>query len=128
MPELLEALLFRTRTFNQLLGAGRSDAEIELALHRYFALGLPCVFLGEGGLCAVHAIRPLTCRMFFSLSDPRFCAAEHLETPKNQGLIVYLPEDIEEAMAEVSAQFEAWELPESLYAGLEKMNAHENIF
>jgi Fe-S-cluster containining protein len=131
LPALMDALIRRTRTFGKLLaeseGATATDSEIELALHRYFAQGIPCVFLGGEGLCSVHPARPLACRMYFSLSDPQYCAAEHLETPQNKGLIVYLPDELEEAIADLSDRFAPLDLPESLYAGLEKMNLFESI-
>lgn len=34
----------------------------------------PCTFLGKDGICAVYEFRPLNCRTFHTIDDPKYCA------------------------------------------------------
>lgn len=127
----LEACVRRTRQFGQLrreLGDESGDEAEEALLHRYFASGLACPFIREGGNCGIYDHRPLTCRMYFSHTDPQYCVPEHLQTPLNRSFIVYLPDEIEEKIAEISAFYAELELPEGLYSGLLALNAFEGCF
>jgi Fe-S-cluster containining protein len=123
----MERMVRRTQAFQALL-RGDSDQAIDDALALYFQRGIPCVFLRGAGLCAVHAIRPMTCRMYFSVSRPELCRAEKINDPQNKSFIVYLPDSVEEDLAGLSARFEPLDLPESLFGGLERMNRFEPYF
>jgi len=122
--ELLESCFVRVRRF----GALQDGEDEEALLHSYFSQRLPCPFIRASGDCGIYALRPLTCRMYFSHTDPRFCTSEHLQTPANRSFIVYLPDAIEEKIAEVSMRYAGLELPESLYGGLIATNTLEGFF
>lgn len=100
-----------------------SEDPEEDALHDFFASGLSCPFLLKSTSCGVYDARPVTCRMYFSQTAPEFCTAEWLQTEKNKSFIVYLPDYIEEAIAEISEYYAEIDLPEALYAGVVRMNA-----
>lgn len=102
-----------------------SEDQEEDALHQFFAMNFPCPFLLESSSCGVYEYRPVTCRMYFSETSPEFCKAEFLRTEKNRSFIVYLPDSIEEGIAEISKYYENLDLPESLYAGVLELNALE---
>lgn len=129
--ELLEACLRRTRFFYSLMAKaqekGGEDPEEE-ALHQYFSAGHACPFIEQSGDCGVYQVRPLTCRMYFSLTDPSYCVPEHLQTPKNRSFIVYLPDEIEERIAEVSEFYAGLEVPEGMYSGMLALNALEGYW
>lgn len=130
--EILEACHSRAELFLALMTAaaekGGEDPE-ENALQAYFMRSRSCPFLvGKTGDCGVYAHRPVTCRMYFSETAPEFCTPEFLLTEKNRSFIVYLPDDIEELIAEVSAHYRPLELPEALYGGLLALNALEPCF
>lgn len=128
---LLEKCLVRSREYRSLLckgeAAGAPDPE-DFALVRYFGKGLSCPFILASGDCGVYAFRPVTCRMYFSETPGNFCVPEHLLSERNRSFIVYLPDDIEELVADVSAHYAELSIPESLYEGILAMNAHEPDF
>lgn len=125
---ILEACVLRQEKFSGFAEAALSaeapseDPE-EDALHEFFARGYTCPFLRDDGCCGVYDVRPVTCRMYFSQTDPCYCTPEFLQTEKNKSFIVYLPDYIEEAIAEISEYYEDLDLPEALYAGVVQMNA-----
>lgn len=129
----LESCLHRMRAYARLQPPAPdeqdySEEEEEAQLHRYFSQKLACPFIRANGDCGVYTYRPLTCRMYFSLTDPQFCVPEHLQTPLNRSFIVYLPDEIEEKIAAVTAYYAHLELPEGLYPGLLAINGFEGYF
>jgi Fe-S-cluster containining protein len=96
-----------------------------IALHQYFEAGLRCPLIAQDGGCSVHAFRPITCRMYFSFSDPRYCTPDHLLTPENRSFHLCLPDEVEEDFAEWKERFTHFALSESLYEGLLQLNSWE---
>lgn len=133
-PELfnaLEACLARVREFTRLRrSAGSSGAAFEseddaeeAALQAFFARGLWCPFLAPAsGRCGVYEWRPVTCRMYFSETPSEYCVPDFLLTEKNRSFIVCLPDELEAAIAEVSALYAPLDLPEAFFAGVVRMN------
>lgn len=126
--QILEACVMRQEKFSEfaekaLAREEPSEDPEEDALHEFFARQYTCPFLRNDGCCGVYEVRPVTCRMYFSQTAPEFCTAEWLQTEKNKSFIVYLPDYIEEAIAEISEYYEDLDLPEALYAGVVRMNA-----
>lgn len=95
------------------------------ALHQYFANWKPCPFSDYKGDCGVYKLRPVSCRMYFSETDPKFCTPEHLRTPENDSYIVYLPDHIEDAVYGISEHYSLLDLPESYFGGLLAVNCFE---
>jgi Fe-S-cluster containining protein len=60
----------------------------------YFKLNLPCPFLEEQS-CSIHPVRPISCREFLVVSDPRYCAepspktTQHVTLPVQVSKVVY---------------------------------------
>ena len=60
----------------------------------YFGLNLPCPFL-QNQSCSIHPQRPLSCREYLVVSDPKFCSepdsgvVENLILPKRISPILY---------------------------------------
>jgi len=127
---ILEECYRRVQTYARLRDESpvRDGAEEEWEdelLHRYFALELRCPMLDELGNCSCHDARPVTCRMYFSFTDPKYCSAEHLQTPANQSFHICLPDVVEEDFAELSELWGKGEWSESLYEVLLQLNAKE---
>lgn len=100
---------------------GGDDAE-DRALHRYYLRDQPCPFLGAGGACGAYGARPMSCRMYFSMSHPSLCKGKNVIAPGNRNFLIELPEDIEADIARAGAFFADYRLPESLFEGLLAVN------
>ncbi len=134
-PDLLnimEACQMRSSLFEKLFEqrkestASEDEAE-DLALHDYFASWRSCPFSDAVGDCTVYSVRTVSCRMYFSETDPKFCTPESLQTEKNESYIVYMPDAIEDAVYGISEHYSALDLPESFFGGLLAVNGFEGI-
>jgi Fe-S-cluster containining protein len=121
-PSRVIGLHRRASLFNSLRDASTDDEAEDRTLYRYYLRGTPCPFLGEGGKCGVYDSRPMSCRMFFSMSHPSLCKGKAVITPGNRNFLIELPEDIEADLARAGALFADSALPESLFEGLLKVN------
>jgi Fe-S-cluster containining protein len=122
-PARVIAFHRRVSLYKSLL-EGRLDEEADdRALFRYYLRDLPCPFLTESGECGIYESRPMSCRMFFSLSHPSLCRGKAAASAGNRNFIVELPEDIEAAVMRASERLAAFELPDTLFEGLLEANA-----
>lgn len=130
--EIMEACQSRSDMFERLfnermaLGLSEDDAE-DKALHDYFSEWRSCPFSNKVGDCTIYPMRPVSCRMYFSETDPKYCTPEYLQTENNDSYIVYLPDIIEEALYGISEHYSGLDLPESFFGGLLSVNAFEGI-
>ena len=129
---VMESCRLRSDTFNSLFETmlsecGSEDEAEDKALHAYFARWTACPFSDRKGDCGVYGDRPVSCRMYFSQTDPCYCRPETLQTPLNESYIVYLPDNIEEALVGISEHYAGLELPESFFGGLLSLNAFEGV-
>ena len=145
--DIMEACQVRSSLFSRMFESRRTEAEKgeiadgegqgsqmdlddyaeDKALHDYFAAWKPCPFSDKAGDCTVYPLRPVSCRMYFSETDPKFCTPEHLQTPENDSYIVYLPDSIEDAVYGISEHYSLLELPESYFGGLLAVNRYEGL-
>ena len=98
-----------------------ADAE-DKALYRYYLRGQACPFLAEGGSCGIYENRPMSCRMFYSMSHPSLCKGKAVVSPGNRNFLIELPDSIEADLARSGALFADLQLPESLFEGLLSVN------
>lgn len=132
-PELLEACRKRSEHFTLMqrfvasqYGADGWDAEdLEaLAQEHDFDQGHRCPFLGSDGACEIHVIRPLTCRMFFSLSEPRYCSAE-LNTAPEAAQVTLPPEEaVALRLERLDRALDWWGHDGSLFGSLVALHTH----
>lgn len=145
--DIMEACQVRSSLFSRMFESRRTEAENgkieggesrttqmdlddyaeDKALHDYFAAWNPCPFSDKKGDCTVYPLRPVSCRMYFSETDPKFCTPEHLQTPENDSYIVYLPDSIEDAVYGISEHYSLLDLPESYFGGLLAVNRFEGL-
>ncbi|MBR4560176.1 MAG: YkgJ family cysteine cluster protein [Fibrobacter sp.] len=143
--DIMEACQVRSSLFSKFFEDRRVEAEAkqaegdssckmdvddeaeDKALHDYFSAWNPCPFSDKKGDCTVYPLRPVSCRMYFSETDPKFCTPEHLQTPENDSYIVYLPDAIEDAVYGISEHYSLLELPESYFGGLLAVNKFEGL-
>ncbi|MEO7423585.1 MAG: YkgJ family cysteine cluster protein [Fibrobacteria bacterium] len=121
-PDRVIGMHRRAALFSSLRDHRHDDEAEDRALYRYYLRNQPCPFLAEGGKCGVYASRPISCRMFFSLSHPSLCKGKAVIDPANRNFLIELPEDIEAELARAGALFSGFALPESLFEGLLKVN------
>jgi Fe-S-cluster containining protein len=112
----------RTLAYSRVYDPSEGDEAEDKALHRYFLRGRPCPFLTAGGECGVREARPMSCRMFFSYSDPRYCAGRKIVSAANRNFHVGLPDEAESLLAEASTTLERLGLSEHLFDGLMRVN------
>jgi Fe-S-cluster containining protein len=88
--DFLEKCVFRVHRFrffmDKACSTGGDDPE-EQALHEYFAEGNVCPFILSNGSCGVYEQRPVTCRMYFSETDPKYCGPAFLQSENNAVLL-----------------------------------------
>lgn len=136
--DIMEACQVRSSLFSKFFETRRAEgavpAQMDLddyaedkALHDYFSAWNPCPFSDKKGDCTVYPLRPVSCRMYFSETDPKFCTPEHLQTPENDSYIVYLPDSIEDAVYGISEHYSLLDLPESYFGGLLAVNRFEGL-
>lgn len=112
----------RAALFNSLRDDRGGDEAEDRALHRYYLRDQPCPFLEAAGTCGAYGSRPMSCRMYYSLSHPSLCKGKAVIAPGNRNFLIELPEDIEADIARAGALFAAYRLPESLFEGLLAVN------
>ena len=122
-PSRVIAMHRRVALFGTLRRESDGELAEDRALYRYYLRNQPCPFLGPGGACGVYASRPMSCRMFFSMSKPDLCKGRAVIDARNRNFLIELPEDIEADIARAGAALSRYALPESLFAGLVEVNA-----
>ncbi len=125
-PDMILGFHRRASLFQRLRQeeAARVDSETadDRALYRYYVRGAPCPFLQSDGACGIYAHRPMSCRMFFSASAPRFCRGAAIASPWNRNFQVELPDEVERALLHASRRLRALEFSEGLFPGLLEAN------
>jgi Fe-S-cluster containining protein len=121
-PNRIVSLHRRAALFHSILEKETGAEAEDKALYRYYLRNQPCPFLSSSGACGIYALRPISCRMFFSQSSPALCRGKAVTSPGNRNFIVELPEDIEASLARAGRAFARFDFPESLFAGLVKAN------
>ena len=72
-------------------------------------------------------LRTVSCRMYFSETDPKYCTPDMLQTEKNDSYIVYMPDVVEDAVYGISEHYAELDLPESFFGGLLALNGYEGV-
>ncbi|MBN1309680.1 MAG: YkgJ family cysteine cluster protein, partial [Chitinispirillaceae bacterium] len=53
---------------------------VDLLLAVFYRMRRPCPLLGDDGGCSIYEVRPLTCRIYVSFSDPQRCNPDYIDT------------------------------------------------
>jgi Fe-S-cluster containining protein len=112
----------RTTVYRGVLKVEEGEEAEDKALHRYFLKGKKCPFLTGTGDCGIREVRPMSCRMFFSLSDPLYCKGKRILSLANRNFHVSMPDEAETYLAEASAVLKRLRLSEHLFDGLLRVN------
>jgi Fe-S-cluster containining protein len=78
LRSLNEIVETKINTMNPCLSKNAPDP-VDLLLASFYQLQLPCPLLdANNGTCTAYPVRPLTCRMYVSFSDPSRCNPEYI--------------------------------------------------
>jgi len=106
---------------DEKLAALNSAAEIDpslLLLSSFYQLERPCPLLTQQGECGVYSVRPITCRIYMSLSDPNRCAPNNINDGEVVTCVLDMREEANELLDELHFKFRSRERSSSLRAGL----------
>lgn len=104
-------------------GWDREALEI-LAQEHDFDDGQPCPFLDALGSCSIHAVRPLTCRMFLASTPPDHCTSEMNTHPDTVQFTLPPDEAIALRMERLDRTLDWWGHDGSLLGSLAKLTRH----
>ncbi len=126
-PELIFMLHERQALFShEMMSQNRPKPDEDEALYTYYLKNVRCPLLSTQGTCGVYAHRPISCRMFYSLSHPRLCKGKGVISPSNRNFILELPDEIEvelSKMGELAANLAGLKgVPVGLFPGLVYLN------
>lgn len=86
--------------------------------------GQPCPFLDAHGSCSIHSLRPLTCRMFLSLSDPAYCTSELNTAPEANQVTLPPEEAVTLRLERLDRLLDSWGHDGSLFGSLVRLHEH----
>jgi len=95
-----------------------------LAQEHDFDDGQPCPFLDGLGSCSIHPVRPLTCRMFLSLSDPTYCTSELNTAPEAHQVTLPPDEAVALRLERLDRLLDSWGHDGSLFGSLARLHDH----
>jgi Fe-S-cluster containining protein len=78
--ERLEKLVVLKLREHDVTPAGPLVDPIDLLLSVFYQMRRPCPLLSEDGSCSIYEVRPLTCRIYVSFSDPLRCDPEYINS------------------------------------------------
>ncbi|MBD3392719.1 MAG: hypothetical protein GF418_11515 [Chitinivibrionales bacterium] len=85
--------------------AGTLDP-VDLLLASFYQLRRPCPLLDEHGGCGVYPVRPLTCRMYVSFSDPVYCDPEYINVSDVRTYHLDLEEEASALLDQLHLEFD----------------------
>jgi Fe-S-cluster containining protein len=95
------------------------DRRFQKALLAYRTRARPCVFLDtDSGTCRIYEMRPIPCRMHFSVTDPQLCWPGHPKARKARTPNLPPPDSIVTTMKEVARRAGLEHLSPVLFQGL----------
>ncbi len=90
--ERLESILSKKLMEREVTPADHGIDQVDLLLSLFYRMRRPCPLLSEDGSCYIYDLRPLTCRIYVSVSDPLRCDPEYIDATAIPTCIVDLSE------------------------------------
>jgi Fe-S-cluster containining protein len=72
---------------------GEAIDSTDLLLASFHQLARPCPLLDDSGMCMVYPVRPITCRTYFSISDPKYCGPRERPSVRQTTFMLDLREE-----------------------------------
>jgi len=83
--------------------------EIDILLSVFYQMKRPCPLLDSSGCCLVYPVRPLTCRIYLSFSDPSHCSPEYINDDEISTYLLNLEENASEILDRLHYRFQKYE-------------------
>lgn len=107
--ERLEKLVARNLQERNRTVADAPIDPVDLLLNVFYQMRSPCPLLSDDGRCLVYTIRPLTCRIYMSASDPLRCNPDYIHVSVTPTLIVDLSEEANRILDRLHFKFQHFE-------------------
>ena len=72
LNDIMEQKLIENQEDKKIASIDTTD----LLLDSFYQIKRKCAFLSDDRTCIIYKVRPLTCRIYVSFSDPEFCSPE----------------------------------------------------
>jgi Fe-S-cluster containining protein len=91
----------------------------DLLLASFYQLGIECPLLDNGG-CMIYPVRPVTCRMYVSFSDPARCTPESINEGETPTYLFDPEEEVDRLIDQLHVKFMKFQGDTGLRSLLEK--------
>jgi Fe-S-cluster containining protein len=82
---------------------------VDLLLSGFYQLRRPCALLDDNGACGIYPVRPLTCRIYLSFSDPMYCDPDYINESDVRTYLLDLEESASELLDQLHMEFDRFE-------------------
>ncbi|MBN1601247.1 MAG: YkgJ family cysteine cluster protein [Chitinispirillaceae bacterium] len=72
--------------------------QTDLLLAVFYQFKRPCPLLDNNGRCSIYPVRPITCRIYFSFSDPSRCEPEYINEDDIPTYLLDTQEEVSELL------------------------------
>ncbi len=77
----------------------------DLLLSVFYQYKRPCPLLDKNGTCTIYPVRPLTCRIYMSFSDPSCCDPEYINEDDTPTYLLDVEEEASELLDQLHFKF-----------------------
>ena len=92
----------------------------DVALSSFYQMNRPCPLLDKNGSCSIYALRPLTCRVYVSFSQPALCRPGRILGDKAMTYLLDLEKDTSELFDRLHFLYDVYDGDTSLRSMLYK--------
>ncbi len=89
-------------------GAADIDS-VDLLLASFYQLQRPCALLSTDGACGIYPVRPLTCRIYMSFSNPKYCKPEFIHDDEIRTYLLDMEEEASEKLDRLHAKYDRFD-------------------
>jgi Fe-S-cluster containining protein len=89
-------------------GCERIDP-VDLLLASFYQLRRPCALLTDSGECGIYPVRPLTCRVYVSFSDPVYCDPDYINVSDVRTYLLDLQETASRLLDQLHMEFDRFD-------------------
>lgn len=101
LNEIVEQKLYENQYNNEIADIDSTD----LLLASYYQLKRPCALLTDKQTCGIYSVRPLTCRIYISFSNPEHCRPEYINSHNIPTYLLDIEEDANNILDTLHAKY-----------------------